>query len=56
MSQLFTHKDRAFLDGLTGDKELARKYLHSTSLWQSFTNGLQQYYIRKYEITGGNRN
>ena len=56
MSELFSQKDKAFLDGLTGNKELGRKYLLSRELWQSFSDGLQRYYIRKYELNGGNRN
>ena len=39
MSELFSQKDKAFLDGLTGDKELCRKYLHSKELWKSFSDG-----------------
>ena len=56
MSKIFTEKDRAFLDGLTGDREFRSKYLYSIELWQSFTDGLYKYYIRKYPITGGDKN
>jgi len=56
MSETFTLTDRAFVDGLSGNREAAKKYLLSKALWQSFCTGLQKYYIRMYELNGGHRN
>ena len=52
----FTTTDQAFLDGLSGNKELGKKYCRSQELWLAFTDGLRKYYIRKNQITGGNNN